>query len=135
MSYIDGSEQGPKLCLTKRVHDRVHEMTGARSEKLIQEYKKKKFKDQSSQSHVMAVEIVLIKQRAHSLLSSTMLMNMGISQGNSHNEDVTHKWNVQLKISMLQQRYKSIKDDYGEFSQLWYELSIFEPKRRILMIS
>lgn len=41
---------------------------------------------------------------------------------------VAHKFNVWVRISKSHQGDKSIKDYCGEFSQFWYEISIFEPK-------
>lgn len=43
---------------------------------------------------------------------------------------IAHKWKLQAKLSKLHQGDKTIHDYYGEFSQLWDELSIFEPKWR-----
>lgn len=110
-SYIDGSEQEPKFCFMMMVDGKVEEIKGVVRDKLIKEFQKKKKGWRINHHKAMSwllnnvgsmVSAQLAKfglaHEAWEYLKETHMM-----------KDVAHKWNVQLKISKLQQGDKYIK--------------------------
>ncbi|MFV0960682.1 hypothetical protein QML37_30030, partial [Klebsiella pneumoniae] len=128
LGYIDGSKTKPTLSLLVVKGNDV-ELEGNDKQKIIREYEKQ-LETRMINNH----KIITWLLTNVDVFIGSQLSNFDVAfeacefLKKVHTmKDAAHKFNIQPRIAVIKQGDKSIKEYYEEYSELWDQLSLFEP--------